>query len=86
MWLSRTLCDVLREMRKACETSNYSYLPGLIEEVQTMGNRMEAGLEDKWEMYQEQKRLTKLKRERRELADEIKELEAKLDGLKKESK
>ena len=31
-------------MRKCCETSNYSYLPSLIEEAQSMANRMEAGL------------------------------------------
>lgn len=33
-------------MRKANETRNYSYLEGLIEEIQWAGNRMEAGLED----------------------------------------
>ena len=41
---NRTVCDVLREMRSANETRNYSYLLGLIEEIQTMVNRMEAAL------------------------------------------
>lgn len=38
----RLLCDVLEEMRKAYETRNFSYLLGLIEEAQTMANKMEA--------------------------------------------
>lgn len=43
---NRVVCDVLKEMRKCYETRNFSYLPGLIEEAQTMVNRMEARLED----------------------------------------
>jgi len=44
--LNRTICDVLQEMRKCSETRNYSYLEALIEEAQSMGNRMEAALSD----------------------------------------
>ena len=33
-------------MRKCVETLNFSYLLGLIEEAQSMANRMEAKLED----------------------------------------
>lgn len=47
---NRTLCSVLHEMRECCKTSNYSYLPGLIEEAQSMGNRMEAALYDKGDL------------------------------------
>ena len=46
LWLNRTICDVLEEMRRCTKTGNYSYLPGLVEEMQSMANRMEAGLED----------------------------------------
>lgn len=46
-YLARTLCDVLHEMRNCHRTRNYSYLMGLIEEAQMMGNRMEAGLHTK---------------------------------------
>ena len=46
MYLNRSLCDVLNEMRTANETRNYSYLAGLIEEAQSMANRMEAALSD----------------------------------------
>ena len=43
---NRTLCSVLEEMRKCYETRNFGLLPGLIEEAQTYGNRMEAKLSD----------------------------------------
>lgn len=68
----RTLCDVLEEMRQCSKTGNYSYLPGLIEEAQTLGNRMEARL---WE----QKDISRLR-------DEIKELKAKRTKLQKKIK
>lgn len=38
----RYLCDVLDEMRKCYKTRNFSHLCGLIEEAQTLANRMEA--------------------------------------------
>lgn len=44
MYLNRVLCDVLHEMRECTKTGNYSYLPGLIEEAQSMANRMESKL------------------------------------------
>ena len=46
-WSHRSLCDVLEEMRKLYETRNFSGLLGLIEEAQSMANRMEAGLGEK---------------------------------------
>lgn len=67
MWLARTLCDVLEECRKTTQTLNFSYLLGLLEEAQTMANRMEAGLEEKGD------RITNLEKElaalRRRLVD-----------------
>lgn len=43
---NRTICNVLEEMRQCHETRNFSYLLGLIEEAQSMANRMEAALYD----------------------------------------
>ena len=43
---NRLLCTVLDEMRDCVKTSNFSYLSGLIEETQSLGNRMEAHLYD----------------------------------------
>jgi hypothetical protein len=40
MYLNRTLCDVLDEMRKLNETRNYSSLQGLIEEAEQMSLRI----------------------------------------------
>ncbi len=65
---NRTVCDVLREMRSANETRNYSYLLGLIEEIQTMVNRMEAAL---WN----QKDIEHLREEHKTLKAEVKALE-----------
>ena len=43
---NRTICDVLEELRQCYKTRNFSYMPGLIEEAQSMANRMEAALWD----------------------------------------
>ena len=71
---NRTLCDVLKEMRKIHETRNFSYLLGLIEEAQTMGNRMEAVLNDIHD-------IDYLRKTRKRLEKEIKRLEAKKEEL-----
>ena len=44
--LNRYVCDVLEEMRTSVKTLNFAMIPSLIEEVQTMANRMEMALED----------------------------------------
>ena len=67
-WPNRTLCDVLEEMRKSLETNNFSYLGGLIEEVQTIGNRMEAGLHDIKDHERLLRDIKRLKGIRKELA------------------
>lgn len=47
-WYSpnRYLCDILDEMRTCIKTLNFSSMLSLIEEVQVIANRMEAGLSD----------------------------------------
>lgn len=74
---NRTLCSVLEEMRKCNETRNYAYLLSLIEEAQSLGNRMEASLYDK-------KEVTSYSEKRHELRKECKELKKEVDALKKE--
>lgn len=68
----RYICTVLDEMRDCLKTNNFSYLGGLIEEAQMMGNRMESRIYEvkEWE----------------ELRKEIKELEAKLEKLQEKEK
>lgn len=74
---NRTLCSVLEEMRKCNETRNYTYLLGLIEEAQSLGNRMEAALGDKQDVAHYSDK-------RHELRKECKELKKEVDALKKE--
>ena len=78
-FVNRTLCEVLEEMRKCFETRNFAPLLGLIEEEQSMGNRMEAAISDK-------KDIAKMQAEWHELRDKLKELrkEAKELGYEKE--
>lgn len=74
---NRTLCDVLHAMRKAHEVSNYSYLTGLIEEAQHIGDIMEAGLGDKQDIKQ-------LREERHDLKAQVKMLRKKVKKLNDE--
>lgn len=74
MWLNRTLCEILEEMRKACSTLNFSYMLGLVEEAQYMGDKMEAALADAEDVR-------KLHEKRKKLLNEVKQLEAKKELL-----
>ena len=76
MSTNRYLCEVLSEMRTCSETKNYSYLLSLIEEAQTLGNRMEASLYDK-------KDYTRIKDKVKEKKQELKKLEKKIAKKKK---
>ena len=78
-FVNRSLCDVLEEMRKCFETRNFSPLLGLIEEAQSMGNRMEAAISDK-------KDIAKMQAEWHELRGKIKELRAEAKSLGYEDK
>ena len=60
---NRTVCDVLSEMRTCYKTRNFSYLQSLIEELQTMANRMEAKLWDQKEFEHREKEYRKQKQE-----------------------
>lgn len=74
-YLNRTACDALAEMRRCAETGNYSYLPGLIEEVQSMVNRMEAGLSDHNDLEELRQSYKKLTKEYNELLNKKEELD-----------
>lgn len=81
-WPSRTLCEVLEEMRMCDTTKNYSYLKGLIEEVQTMGNRMEAALEDFKDLEHSHEQKSEAHKELKEINKKIKVATEKLGKLK----
>jgi hypothetical protein len=78
---NRYVCDVLKEIRAAYDVRQYTIIPGLVEEAQTMVNRMEAALKDYNDAKWDEKDLRKLKKERRDLEKEIEELELKKEFL-----
>jgi len=66
---NRFICDVFDEMRTCVKTVNFSFLLGLIEEAQTIANRMEARLHDM--------------NDHESLLDEIRDLKREKKNLKK---
>ena len=71
--VNRTLCEALEEMRMCCKTGNYSYLPGLIEEAQSMGNRMEGKLQDVHELEYIHKNIKKAERKLKDVKEKGKD-------------
>ena len=69
---NRLVCQVLDEMRTCVAILNFSYLNSLIEEAQTLANRMEAALEDLHD-------IERMRRYKRELKLEIRELKNQKD-------
>ena len=72
---NRLLCDVLGEMRDCVKTSNFSYLSGLIEESQSLANRMEAHLYDIKDFNRLHKDIKALKKKKKKLKEEVEEVE-----------
>ncbi len=70
---NRLLCSVLDEMRDCAKTLNFSYLPGLIEEAQSLGNRMEAHLYDIKDFNRLNKDIKVLKKKKKKLEEEVEE-------------
>ena len=73
--VNRYLCSVLDEMRECTKTLNFSYLLGLIEEAQTLANRMEANLYDIKDFERLRDDIAKLKKKKKKLEEKIEELE-----------
>lgn len=78
---NRTVCDVLNEMRKLNKTRNYSALDGLIEEVQSMVNRMESALYDKRDIKKWTEERNKLKKEIKALYEEKEKINEKVTSI-----
>jgi hypothetical protein len=75
----RYVCSVLEEMRTCLRLLKIDMLPGLVEEVQTLVNRMEAKLADYSEMGYNIKEARKLKKQVDKYREEIENLEDILD-------
>ena len=78
-YLNRTACDVLTDMRACCKTLNFAAFPGLIEELQSMANRMESALSDNKDWEQARSELKKLEAEVKALEDKKEQLESKVE-------
>ena len=70
---NRLLCAVLDEMRDCVKTTNFSYLSGLIEEAQSLANRMESNLYDIKDFNRLHKDIKVLKKEKKKLKEEVEE-------------
>lgn len=81
---NRTACDILSEMRTCSEYKNYAPMDSLIEEMQLVANRMEAGLGDKRDMADMLDKKSKLKQQIKEL--ELTKIELKQNKKKKKAK
>ena len=64
---NRYICTVLDEMRDCIKTSNFSYLSGLIEEAQSLANRMESRLYEIKDFERLHEDIRKLKAEKKKL-------------------
>ncbi len=84
--LNRYVCDVLEEMRTSVKTLNFAMIPSLIEEVQTMVNRMEMALEDMKDLKGLKEEIYDKKKEYETLKDKIRKIEKKIEKKKKEKK
>ena len=68
---SRYICDVIEEMRKCYETRNFAYINGLIEECQTLANRMESKLSENSSVETLHEQIKDLKKVKAKLETEI---------------
>ncbi len=75
--LNRYVCDVLEEMRTSVKTLNFAMIPSLIEEVQTMANRMEMALSDMKDLKALKEEIVDKKEELETLKDEIRKIDRK---------
>ena len=74
---NRYLCEIFKDMRTSVEKLRIDMIPGLIEEAQIYGNRMEAKLEDQYD-------IKRLLDDKSELSHEIKQLRKKKETLERE--
>jgi len=74
---NRTMCDVLEEMRSCWKTRNFAALLGLVEEAQSMANRMESALSEKRDYESWHARVKKEKAELKRLLAETNKLRQK---------
>ena len=80
----RYLCEVLEEIRNCYKTYNFSPILGLVEEVQTMGSRMEAALGEKKDYFYWKDEHKVAKQRGEKLRKKIKKLENRISELEEQ--
>ena len=80
MGTHRYACDVLSELRGVVKTLRFDRLPGLVEELQTMYNRMEAQLYEYRDMGYDLARAKELSSTIELLEEQVKTIEKKLSN------
>ena len=83
MYHNRYACDILEEMRSCIKTLNFGGLIGLIEELQTAFNKMEAALDCEKEYIDIADDCKELAEQRRNLRIQVKALKGILPEEKK---
>jgi hypothetical protein len=73
----RYACTALEELRNCVKTLSFGHMAGLIEELQTMFNRMEAGLHEYKDLGKLHKDIKKYKKIRNKLHKKCKKLAKK---------
>jgi len=84
MYHNRYACNIVEEMRNCLKTLNFSSMGGLIEEMQTIFNRMEASLETQRCYLDLAEDCKKLNKKKKELRKEVKKLKLVLPEEEKE--
>jgi hypothetical protein len=75
--LNRYVCQVLEEMRTCTKTLNFALIPSLVEEVQTMVNRMEMALGDLKDLQELKNEISAKNKELKKINKELEEKKAK---------
>jgi len=83
MYPNRTMCEALEEMRQCYKSRNFAYLLGLIEEIQSMGNQMEAAIQDISDIESLKEERDRLHKEKNKLTQEIKHMGVKKESIKR---
>lgn len=78
---NRYICSVLEEMRSCYKTYNFGAMIGLIEEAQSLANRMESVIEDKNDYERYRRECSSKQKEYLKLRDKIEELESYIEKL-----
>lgn len=77
----RTWCSIIEDLKSCFKSRNFSYMLGLLEELQYAGDKMEAALEGKRDIQDWSERRSNLDREIENLEAQIKDKKNEIEEL-----